>query len=143
MLNRFVFVYLDDILVFSRSTQAHVFHIRHDLHSLLENQLFIKAEKCEFHRSTISFLGYIIAAGSVQMDPGKVRAVVDWPQPTSRVQLQRFLGFANFYRCFIRGYSTLASPLSALTSPKVLFMWSPAADRAFRDLKHRFTSHLG
>lgn len=74
------------------------------------------------------------------MDPRKVRAVVDWPQPTSRVHLQCFLGFANFYHHFIWGYSTLASPLSALTSPKVPLTWSPAADRAFRDLKHRYTT---
>ncbi|XP_055741817.1 adhesion G protein-coupled receptor F5 [Salvelinus fontinalis] len=74
------------------------------------------------------------------MDHGKVRAVVDWAQPTSRVQLQRFLGFSNFYRRFIWGYSTLASLLSALTSHKVQFTWSPAADLAFRDLKHRFTT---
>lgn len=99
----------------------------------------MKALKCKFHHSTIPFLGYIIAAGSVQMDPGKVRAVVDWPQPTSRVQLQHFLGVCNFYRRVIRGYNTLASPLSALTSPKVPFTWSPA-DRAFRDLKHHFTT---
>jgi hypothetical protein len=140
MLNRFVFVYLDDILVFSHSAQVHVLHVRQVLQRLLEDQLFIKAEKCEFHHSTISFLGYIIAAGNIQMDLEKVRAVVDWPQPTSRVQLQHFLGFTNFYRRFIRGYSTRASPpLSALTSPKVLFTWSTDADQAFLDLKHQVT----
>ncbi|XP_042164379.1 uncharacterized mitochondrial protein AtMg00860-like [Oncorhynchus tshawytscha] len=100
----------------------------------------MNVEKCECHRSIFPFLGYIIAAGNVQMDPGKERAVVDWPQPTSRVQLQRCLGFSNFYPRFIWGYSTLASPLSALTSPKVPFMRSPVADRAFREVKHRFTT---
>ncbi|XP_071225245.1 uncharacterized protein [Salvelinus alpinus] len=124
MLNRFVFVYLDDILIFSRSAQEHVLHVQQVPQHLLENQLFVKAKK-------ISFFGYIIAAGNVQMDPGKVRAVVDWPQPTSRVQLQRFLGFANFYCRFIRSYSTLSSPLSALASPKIPFTWSPVADRTF------------
>eukprot|EP00063_Salmo_salar_P080830 XP_014055665.1 PREDICTED: uncharacterized protein LOC106604999 [Salmo salar] len=98
------------------------------------------SEKCEFHCSTIYFLGYIIAEGNVQMDPEKVRAVVDWPEPMSRVQLQWFLGFANFYWRFIRGYSNLAAPLSALTSPKVPFTWSPAADKAFGDLKQQFTT---
>jgi hypothetical protein len=73
------------------------------------------------------------------MDPGKVRVVADWPQPTSRVQLQHFLGFSNFYCHFSHGYSTLASPLSAVTAPKVSFIWYPAADRAFCDLKYRFT----
>jgi hypothetical protein len=110
--------------------------VRQVLQRLLEIQLLIKAEMCELHRSTIPFLGYIIAAGSVQMDPGKMRAVVNWPQPTSRVQLQRFLGFCHFYCHFIWRYNTL----SALTSPKVSFTWSPAADRAFQDLKHCFTT---
>jgi hypothetical protein len=76
----------------------------------------------------------------VQIDPGKVRAVEDWPKPMSRVQLQRYLGFAHFYCLFIWGFSTLVSPMSALTSPKVLFTWSPAADRVFLDLKPRFTT---
>ena len=114
MLYQFIFGYLDDILVFSRSTQEHVLHVRQVLQRLLENQLFVKAMKCEFHRSTISFL-VIIAAGRVKMNPGKMRMVVYWPQPMSRIQLQCFLGFANVYRCFIWGYSTLAS-LSALKS---------------------------
>jgi hypothetical protein len=74
------------------------------------------------------------------MDPEKVRAVLDWRQLTSRVQLQWFLGFANFDHRFIRGYRNLAAPLSALTSPKVPFTWSPAANKAFVDLKQRFTT---
>lgn len=139
ILNRFVFAYLNDTLIFSRSAQEHILHVRQVLQHLLENQLFVKAEKCEFHRSTIFFLGYVIAAGNIQMDSDKVRAVVDWPLATSKVQLQRFLGFTHFYRRFIWGYITLASPLSTLTSPKFPFTWSPAADRAFSDLMHRFT----
>ena len=102
--------------------------------------VFMKADKCEFHRSTISFLRYIIAAGNIQLDPDKVRAVVDWPQPISRVQLQCFLGFAYFYHRFVWGYSIFASPLSAFTSPKFPFICSPEADRAFSDLKQRFTT---
>jgi hypothetical protein len=101
-----LFVYLYDLLVFSLSAQEHV---RQVLQRLLENQLFIKAEKCQFHRSTISFLEYVIAAGHIQMDPDKVGMVVDWTQPSFRVQLQCFLGFAHFHRRFIRGYSTLSS----------------------------------
>lgn len=140
MFNRFVFVYIADILGFSHSAHEHVLHVRKVLQGLLENQLHVKAEICKFHRSTISFLGYIIAAGNIQMYPKKVRAVVDWPHPTSSVQLQRILGFANFYRWFIRSYSTRASPLSALKSPKVPFKWSTAAEQVFLDLKHQFTT---
>jgi hypothetical protein len=99
-----------------------------------------RACECEFHHSTIFFLGYVIAAGNNEINSDKIRSVVDWPQPTSRVQLNRFLGFAHFYHRFIWCYSTLAFPLSALTSPKVLFTWSPAADQAFSDLMHRLTT---
>ncbi|XP_036801663.1 uncharacterized mitochondrial protein AtMg00860-like [Oncorhynchus mykiss] len=116
------------------------FRSRQVIQLLLENQLFQKAKKCEFHRSSITFLGYFIAEGNVQMDPGKLKAVVDWSQPTSRVQLQWFLGFANFYHRLIRDYSTQAAPISALTSPKVPLKWSPAVDKTFVDLKHRFTT---
>ena len=99
-----------------------------------------QAEKCEFHSSSVSFLGYVIRKGNISMDSAKVSAVTAWPIPDSRKQLQHFLGFANFYRRFIRGYSTVAAPVTALTSSKVPFLWSPAADTAFRALKVKFTS---
>ncbi|KAL0180316.1 hypothetical protein M9458_025758, partial [Cirrhinus mrigala] len=140
MLSRFVFVYLDDILIFSKSEAEHVQHVRAVLQRLLQNQLFVKAEKCEFHSSTVSFLGFILSAGDIRMDPEKVEAVKAWPAPENRKQLQRFLGFANFYRKFIRGYSSVAAPLHQLTSVKHKFDWSPTADRAFSTLKERFIS---
>ena len=140
MLNRFVFVYLDDILIFSQSREEHIHHVQAVLQRLLENSLFVKAEKCEFHASSVSFLGYIVAQDSLQMDPAKVSAVTSWPVPETRKQLQCFLGFANFYRRFIRNYSSVAAPLTALTSSKVPFQWSPSTDKAFHTLKTRFTS---
>lgn len=139
-LNKFVFVYLDDILIFSRSRQEHIHHVQSVLQLLLKNSLFVKAEKCHFHASSVSFLGYIVGHNRMEMDPDKVSAVTSWPVPDTRKQLQRFLGFANFYRRFIRGYSTVAAPLTALTSSKVQFRWSPAAAAAFRHLKERFCS---
>ena len=140
MLNQFVFVYLDDILIFSKSLSEHVLHVRRVLQRLLENQLFVKAEKCEYHQDTVAFLGYVISPGAIQMDQQKVRAVLEWPAPSSRKELQSFLGFANFYRRFIRNYGTLAAPLTALTSPAVKFVWSSSAEGAFCALKQRFTS---
>ena len=86
------------------------------------------------------FPSWGFSTGAIEMDKQKVRAVVDWPQPTTRREMQRFLGFSNFYRRFIRNYSGLAAPLTALTSTSVQFVWSPAAERAFQDLKRRFTS---
>lgn len=121
MLNRFVFVYLDDILIFSRTKEEHVGHVQAVLQRLLANSLYVKAEKCEFHVPSISFLGYRINQARIEMDPAKVEAVLAWPVPETRKQLQRFLGFANFYRRFIRGYSAVAAPLTALTSTKTAF----------------------
>lgn len=128
------------VVVFTLYSPLKVKLWRPILQQLLENSLFVKAEKCEFHVSSVAFLGYIIAQGSIQMDPSKVPAVTAWPIPESRKQLQRFLGFANFYRRFIRGYSIVAAPLTALTSSRVPFCWTPAADAAFQTLKTRFTS---
>ena len=109
MLDRFVFVYLDDILIFSRTKEEHVYHVQAVLQRLLENSLFVKVEKSEFHSRSVSFLGYVIGKGNISMDSAKVSAVTAWPIPESRKQLQRFLGFANFYRRFIRGYSTVTA----------------------------------
>ena len=139
-INRFVVVYLDDILIYSGSMEEHISHVCQVLTRLLENRLFVKAEKCDFHVDTVSFLGYIIQSGSIKPDPEKIRAVEEWPVPKSRKELQRFLGFANFYRRFIRDYSKVASPLTRLTSVNVTFCWSPEAHKAFLKLKHLFSS---
>lgn len=140
MLNRLVFVYLDDILIFSRDLEEHVQHVRLVLRRLLENRLFVKAEKCEFHVTSVSFLGFVVEKGQLKADPAKVQAVAEWPSPSTRKQLQRFLGFANFYRRFIRNYSQVSGPLTQLTSSKTPFLWSQAAETAFRRLKNLFTS---
>ncbi|KAK9513185.1 hypothetical protein VZT92_026741 [Zoarces viviparus] len=133
-------MYLDDILIFSKSQQEHVVHARQVLQRLLENQLFVKVEKCEFHTTEVSFLGFFLNAGKIQMDSAKTKAVADCPSPSTRKELQRFLGFANFYRRFIRNYSSVAAPLTALTSRHMPFQWSSAAAGAFGELKSHFTS---
>ncbi len=110
------------------------------LQRLLENGLFVKAEKCAFHAQSVPFLGFIVSPEGVRMDPDRVKAVVNWPTPDSRKALLRFLGFANFYRRFIRNFSQLAAPLTALTSTKMTFRWSNAAEAAFTKLRGRFVS---
>lgn len=127
---RHVFVYLDDILIYSRNKEDHLHHVQAVLQRLLENSLFVKTKKCELHVSSVSFLGYTVGRGSIQMDR----------LTESRKQLQRVPGFASFYRRFIRGYSMVAAPLNALTSSKVPFRWTLAANTAFQTLKTRFTS---
>uniref|UniRef100_A0A8C6M011 ribonuclease H n=1 Tax=Nothobranchius furzeri TaxID=105023 RepID=A0A8C6M011_NOTFU len=115
-LNQFVTVYLDDILIFSKSPTEHRQHVRAVLQRLLENHLYVKAEKCEFHVPSVKFLGFILESGRLKTDPDKIQSVLSWPTPTTRKQLQRFLGFANFYRRFIKNYSQTAAPLTQLTS---------------------------
>ena len=112
----------------------------HVLQWLQENRLFAKAEKCEFHRSTVQFLGFVFSMGRLEMDPAKTEAVTLWPTPAGRRELQRFLGFANFYRQSIRNYSSVVQPLTALTSTKVPFLWTLEAKAAFSALKTRFAT---
>lgn len=119
---------------------AHQHHVCQVLQRLLENKLFVKAEKCEFHAASVFFLGYIIAQGQLCIDPAKVMAVTEWPAPSNLKQLQRFLGFAHFHRHFIRSYSHLAAPLTTLTSTSTPSQWTPEAEAAFLELKRRFTS---
>ncbi len=114
MLNCWVIVYIDDILIYSDSYEDHVKQVRSVLQRLLTHQLYAKIEKCEFHQTTVSFLGYVISSGGVAMEDKKVQAVIDWPQPVTLKELQRFLGFANFYRRFIRNFSTVAAPMTSM-----------------------------
>ncbi|KAK3550598.1 hypothetical protein QTP70_000675 [Hemibagrus guttatus] len=140
-LHRFVLVYIDDILIYSRSMADHQHHVMEVLRRLRSHHLFLKAEKCLFHQPSVQFLGYVIDRSGVRMDETKVAAVRDWPRPTSVKELQRFLGFANFYRRFIRGYSSVTSPLTNLlrNKPKSL-TWNPTALQAFDTLKQAFTT---
>lgn len=141
MINHFVFVYLDDILIFSRTLKEHHHHVRQVLQRLLKNHLYVKAQKCEFHVTEASFLGFILREGQLQMDPAKTDAVRKWPTPKSVKEVQQFLGFANFYRKFIRNFSSVAAPISALTKKtKEPFVWTSKAEEAFQDLKLRFSS---
>ncbi|KAL0160140.1 hypothetical protein M9458_043865, partial [Cirrhinus mrigala] len=141
MLNRWVIVYIDDILIYSSSHAEHVQHVRAVLQRLIKHQLYCKEEKCEFHQEKVAFLGYIISPEGVAMDEKKVNAVRNWPCPTTLKELQRFLGFANFYRRFIRGFSSVAAPLSSMVKRGISRLaWTPPAIQAFLDLRQRFTS---
>ncbi|KAK3561986.1 hypothetical protein QTP86_022734 [Hemibagrus guttatus] len=141
LLGKWVIAYIDDILMYSASPEEHVLHVREVLFRLQQHHLYVKLEKCEFHRATVTFLGYVISRRGVEMDMVKVRAVTDWPAPTTVWELQRFLGFANFYRRFIRNYSSVAGPLTSLLrgKPKRL-VWTDQAQAAFQQLKDCFTT---
>ncbi|KAK3509524.1 hypothetical protein QTP70_000538 [Hemibagrus guttatus] len=140
ILGEYVIAYIDDILVYSTSLEDLVRHVRAMLSRLQWNHLYVKPEKCEFHRAIVTFLGYMISQQGVEMDHDKVHTVTEWPMPTTIKELQRFLGFANFYRHFIRNYSSVVGPLTSLLQrkPKRL-SWSDQAQVAFSRLKKNFT----
>ncbi len=117
-LHRFVLVCIDDILIYSRSLAEHRHHVAEVLQRLRQLPLFLKAEKCSFHQPYVQFLGYHIDSSGIRMDEGKVEAIKTWPQPTTIKELQRFLGFSNFYRRFIQNYSTLTNQLTNLLRNK-------------------------
>ncbi|KAK3529961.1 hypothetical protein QTP86_009347 [Hemibagrus guttatus] len=141
LLGKGVIAYIDDILVYSSSMEEHVRMVREVLCRLQQHHQYVKLEKCEFHRPTVRFLGYVISRHGVEMDVVKVQAVTEWPAPTSVRELQRFLGFANFYWRFIRNYSSMAGPLTSLLGgePKKL-TWTDPARSAFQQLKNCFTT---
>jgi hypothetical protein len=141
-LDRSVINYLDDILIYSADLETHKTHVRQVLERLLENQLYVKAEKCAFHQKEVTFLGFVIYGDGVRMDPDKTAAIKDWVTPTSLSKLRRFLGFANFYRRFVPNYSTLASPLTSLTSTAKPFMWNDEATKAFEVLKQALQNNI-
>ncbi|KAJ1597149.1 hypothetical protein NDA14_007187 [Ustilago hordei] len=139
----YVVVYLDDFLIFSDTEEAHVKHVTEVLTRLRSNRLFAKLSKCEFHTKTVEFLGYIIKPTGIEMDPEKVRTVKEWPMPESIHDIQRFLGFANFYRRFIAHFARIAKPLTALVKPIEWFKkfeLPEEAQQAFHKLIQAFTS---
>ncbi|KAJ1044136.1 hypothetical protein NDA10_001847 [Ustilago hordei] len=139
----YVVVYLDDFLIFSDTEEVHVKHVTEVLTRLRSNRLFAKLSKCEFHTKTVEFLGYIIKPTGIEMDPEKIRTVKEWPMPVSIHDIQRFLGFANFYRRFIAHFARIAKPLTSLVKPTERFKkfeLPEEAQQAFHQLIQAFTS---
>ena len=139
-LDRFAVNILDDITIYSDNLEDHIPHVKQILQVLRDNRLFAKIEKCDFHKDSMDFLGYVISTKGIGMDLSKVNSVLDWPAPTTVKHVQAFLGFANFYRKFIQNFSSLTQPLTDLTKASVPFTWSASADKAFSLLKLAFTS---
>ncbi|KAL0292961.1 UNVERIFIED_CONTAM: Retrovirus-related Pol polyprotein from transposon [Sesamum calycinum] len=134
-LDDFVVVYLDDIVVYSGTLAEHVEHLRQVLTRLCEHELYAKVSKCSFAQETISFLGHIVERGHIRMDPKKVQAIEEWRPPSDVHDLRSFLGLANYYKRFVKGYSEIAWPMTDLLKKTETWDWTPQCQVAFDNLK--------
>ena len=135
LLDIYVVVYLDDILIFSDNEEDHTRHVEEVLKRLMENNLFAKLTKCEFAKTEVGFLGLIISTEGISMEKEKIKAIQEWAQPTTVKQLQAFLGFVNFYRRFIKDFSLIARVLHELTQKGVAYNWTTDCEAAFQKIK--------
>ncbi|GIL79609.1 hypothetical protein Vretifemale_8871, partial [Volvox reticuliferus] len=144
-IDKFIICYLDDILVFSKTREEHLQHLRQVFEILRREQLYAKRTKCHWAQPQVEYLGHIVSQDGVRMDPRKTSVVRDWPVPSSLQELRRFLGLTNYFRKFIERYSVIAAPLTNLTrkgafsSPEA---WTPACQEAFNALKHAVSDDI-
>src|SRR6266849_7009678 len=116
-------VYMDDILIFTALLAEHCQIVAEVLQILQDNKLFLKPEKCDFEKAQINYLGLIVSFDKIMMDLVKVQGIVDWPQLTNLTEVQSFLGFCNFYQCFIRIFSQITKPLNELMQKDKKWAW--------------------
>ncbi len=135
-----VVIYLDDILIFT-TTLHELIRLTHlVLQCLQELDLYLRPTKCSFNQTSVEYLGLIISEGELRMDPVKLKAIQDWPQPKTVKDIQKFLGFCNFYRRFVKDYSTVARPLFNLTKQNTTWHWSSECNNTFTRRQHTLTT---
>jgi hypothetical protein len=123
-LDKFVVVFIDDILVFSRTEEEHEVHLRLVLEKLRAHQLYAKFSKCEFWITEVAFLGHIISAGGVSVELSKMKEIINWMPPTSVSEIRSFLGLVGYYRCFIKDFSKIAKLIMRLLEKSKDFNWT-------------------
>ncbi|KAK1648970.1 hypothetical protein QYE76_066775 [Lolium multiflorum] len=138
-IGRFVVVYFDDILIYSKSLEEHLDHLRAVFNALRDARLYGNLEKCTFCTNRVAFLGYVVTAQGIEVDPAKIEAIENWPQPKTVTQVRSFLGLAGFYRRFVKDFGSIAAPLNELTKKDVPFVWGDAQQDAFMILKDKLT----
>ena len=139
-LDEFVVIYLDDIMVFSKTITKHVQHLRLVLEKFRQHRLYLKPSKCLMAQPKVDFLGHIVSRDGLSLDPAKIQALADWPVPTNPHEVRQFLGLCGWFRRFIAGFSGIAAPMHALTGKDAPFVWGPAQQLAFEALKAAIVS---
>ncbi|GJU00478.1 putative reverse transcriptase domain-containing protein [Tanacetum coccineum] len=139
-LDKFVIVFIDDILIYSKNKQEHEEHLKLILELLKKEELYAKFSKCEFWIPKVQFLGHVIDSKGIHVDPAKIESIKDWASPKSPTEIRQFLGLAGYYRRFIEGFSKIAKPMTKLTQKKVKFVWGDKQEAAFQLLKQKLCS---
>jgi hypothetical protein len=139
-LDRFVVVFINDILIYSRNESDHEQHLRLVLQKLRDNQLYAKYSKCEFWIGEVPFLGHIISNRGISVDPAKVKEIVAWSIPTTVAEIRSFLGHVGYYRRFIEGFSKIAKPMTSLMEKGREFKWDEKCQESFDQIKKRLMS---
>jgi len=139
-LDKFMVVFIDDILVYSRNEEEDAEHLRVVLTHLCEHQLYAKFSKCEFWLKKVPFLSHVLSEEGISVDPAKVQEVLDWKVPTSVHEVRSFLGLAEYYRRFIPEFSKISKPMTRLLQKDEKFVWTPECDEAFHKLRTLLTS---
>ncbi|GJV34582.1 putative reverse transcriptase domain-containing protein [Tanacetum coccineum] len=139
-LDKFVIVFIDDILIYSKNKQEHAEHLKLILELLKKEQLYAKFSKCEFWIPKVQFLGHVIDSQGIHVDPAKIESVKDWASPKSATEIRQFLGLACYYRRFIKGFSKISKPMTKLTQKKIKFDWGDKAEAAFQLIKQKLYS---
>ncbi|KAF8088547.1 hypothetical protein N665_0537s0002 [Sinapis alba] len=137
-LDEFVIIFIDDILVYSKSKEDHERHLRVVLERLREQQLFAKLSKCSFWQKSVGFLGHIVSDQGVSVDPEKIKAKV-WPRPKNATEVRSFLGLTGYYRKFVKGVASLAQTMTQQTGKDVKFVWCEECEKCFSALKDMLT----
>ncbi|KAK1686509.1 hypothetical protein QYE76_047357 [Lolium multiflorum] len=138
-LDKFVIVFIDDILIYSKDKAEHAEHLRLVLQTLRKHQLYAKFNKCEFWLDQVEFLGHVISKYGIAVNPSKVAAVLDWKAPKTVKEIRGFLGMAGYYRRFIEGFSKIAGPMTKLLRKNTPFVWSEECEKSFQTLKEKLT----
>ncbi|GKA73898.1 putative reverse transcriptase domain-containing protein [Tanacetum coccineum] len=139
-LDKFVIVFIDDILIYSKNKEEHEEHLKQILELLKKEELYAKFSKCEFWIPKVQFLGHVIDSEGIHVDPAKIESIKDWTSPKSPTEIRQFLGLAGYYRRFIEGFSKIAKPMTKLTQKKVKFEWGDKQEAAFQLLKQKLCS---
>jgi hypothetical protein len=139
-LDKFVIMFSDDILVYSKDKSEHAKHLKIVLQTLREHQLYAKFSKCEFWLDKVEFLGHVITKKGIAVNPSKVESVLEWKSPKNAKEIRGFLGMAGYYRRFIEGFSKIAGPMTKLLWKNTPFVWSEQCEQSFQTLKEKLTT---